>query len=81
MPPNDLMGNLLGNPSVLIASCIWGAVGSGFAIYGKKQQAMVPMLGGIALIAGSYFFSSSALLMSLFSIGVIAAIYWLRNYV
>ena len=81
MPPNDLLNNLMGNPSVLIASCVWGAVGSGFAIYGWKQKVMLPLFGGIALVAGSYFFSNSALLMSLFSIVVIAAIFWLKRYV
>jgi hypothetical protein len=30
-------------------------------------------------MAGSYFFASSAWIMSLFSIAVIAAIYWLKG--
>jgi len=65
----------------MIASVIWGAVGSGFAIYGWKQKEMIPLFGGIAIIAGSYFFANSALIMSLFSIAAIAAIFWLkRNY-
>lgn len=79
MPP-DLTKDLLGNTNSMIASIIWGAVGTGFAIYGWKQKAMVPLFGGIALIAGSYFFTSSAVGMSLFSIAVIAGIYWFRNY-
>lgn len=80
MPPSDLANNLLGNPSALIASCIWGAVGSGFAIYGWKQKVMLPLYGGIALVAGSYFFVNSATLMSVFSIAVIGAIFWLKRY-
>jgi hypothetical protein len=63
----------------MIASVIWGAIGSGFFIYGWKQKSMVPLFGGIALVAGSYFFANSALIMSLFSIAVIAAIYWFRG--
>ena len=42
---------------------------------------MIPLFGGIAIIAGSYFFANSALIMSIFSIAAIAAIIWLkRNY-
>ncbi len=73
------MDKLLGNPSALIASFLWGTIGFGFAIYGKKQESTVPLIGGIALMAGSYFFANSALIMSLFSIAVIVAIYWLKG--
>lgn len=73
------MDKLLGNPAALIASFLWGTIGFGFALYGKKQESYVPLIGGIALMAGSYFLASSALIMSLFSIAVIAAIYWLKG--
>jgi hypothetical protein len=81
MPPANLTKDLIGDTNSLIASVIWGAVGSGFAIYGWKQKEMIPLFGGIALVAGSYFFANSALIMSVFSIAAIAAIIWLkRNY-
>ena len=81
MPPTDLTKDLLGDTNSIIASVIWGAIGSGFAIYGYKQKAMIPLFGGIAIVAGSYFFATSALIMSLFSIAAIVAIFWLkRNY-
>jgi hypothetical protein len=73
------MDKLLGNPAALVASFLWGTIGMGFAIYGKKQASTVPLLGGLALMAGSYFFASSAWIMSLFSVAVIAAIYWLKG--
>ena len=73
------MGNL-GSPNGFIASVLWGGIGTGFAIYGWKQKEMRPLFGGIALIAGSYFFASSALLMSIFSIIVITATFWLKRY-
>jgi hypothetical protein len=79
MPPTDFKG-LVGDTNSIIASVIWGAVGSGFAIYGWKQHSMVPLFGGIALVAGSYFFSTSALGMSLFSIATIAAIFFLKKF-
>ncbi|HWC60628.1 MAG TPA: hypothetical protein VHC44_13110 [Verrucomicrobiae bacterium] len=72
---------MIGPPSALIASVLWGAVGSGFSIYGWKQKEMIPLFGGIAIVAGSYFFANSAWVMSFFSIAAIAAIIWLkRNY-
>jgi hypothetical protein len=79
MPPQDLTKGLIGDSNSMIASVIWGAVGSGFAIYGWKQKQMIPLFGGIAIVAGSYFFANSALLMSLFSIAAIVAIFWLKR--
>ncbi len=61
----------------LIASLIWGSVGLGFFIYGKKQTAMFPLIGGIALIAISYFLMSSALYMSIAGVAITVAIFWL----
>jgi hypothetical protein len=69
------------NPSFLFASLLWGSIGVGYFIYGKKQQSLSPMVGGIVMIAVSYFVGS-ALLMSLICILVIVAVYLLlqRGY-
>ena len=64
------------NTNFLFASLIWGSIGAGYFIYGKKQQAMVPMIGGVLMIGASYFVSS-ALLMSLICIGLIVVVYFL----
>jgi hypothetical protein len=69
--------NLL-NAHYLVASLIWGSVGLGFFIYGKKQQSMVPMLGGLLIIGISYFIDS-ALYMSLAAIALLAGVYWLKK--
>jgi hypothetical protein len=66
------------NSSTLIASLIWGSVGFGFFIYGKKQQEWVVLCGGIAVMAISYFISS-ALYMSLVAIILVAATLWLQK--
>jgi uncharacterized membrane protein HdeD (DUF308 family) len=65
----------------LFASLLWGSIGVGYFIYGKKQGAMVPMVGGILMIAASYVVSSW-LLMSLLSIALMVAVYLLvkRGY-
>jgi hypothetical protein len=69
------------NPSFLFASLLWGSIGVGYFIYGKKQQSLPAMVGGILMIVVSYFVGS-ALLMSLISILLIVAVYVLlkRGY-
>jgi hypothetical protein len=64
------------DPSFLFASLIWGSVGAGYFIYGKRQQSFVPMIGGVAMVAVSYFVSS-ALGMSLICLAVIATVHLL----
>jgi len=71
----------MGNLAALVASFLWSTIGMGFAIYGKKQQATLPLCGGIALMLIPYFCSDSALIMSLISSAIVAAIIWLRKYV
>ena len=60
--------------SFLFASLLWGSIGFGYFIYGKKQGSWVPMVGGIVMIAVSYIVGS-ALIMSLLSIGIIVLVY------
>ena len=60
----------------LFASLVWGSVGVGYFIYGKKQSSWPPMVGGVLMIALSYFIGS-ALLMSLICIGLVVGVYLL----
>jgi hypothetical protein len=62
--------------SSLFASLLWGSIGVGFFIYGRKQREAAPMLGGVVMVAVSYLVSSS-LVMSLTSVAVIVAVYLL----
>jgi len=64
------------NANFLFASLIWGSVGLGYFIYGKKSGSWVPMVGGIVMIAVSYVVPS-ALIMSLISVSLIALVYFL----
>jgi len=64
------------NTHFLFASLIWGSVGVGYFIYGKRQRSWLPMVGGVAMIGVSYFVGS-ALLMSLICVGLIVAVYLL----
>ena len=62
----------------LVASLIWGSVGLGLFIYGKKQQSMAPLFGGL-LIMGITYFIDSALYMSLAAIALLTGVYWLKR--
>jgi hypothetical protein len=67
--------------SFLFASLLWGSIGAGYFIYGKKQGSTMPLIGGLIMIAVSYFVTSW-LLMSLISIALIFVIHFLirRGY-
>lgn len=64
--------------SFLFASLLWGSVGVGYWIYGKKQREMMPMIGGVAMIAVSYIVSSW-LLMTLLAIALMVAVHQLMK--
>jgi hypothetical protein len=68
----------IGSSSFIIASLIWGSIGMGFAIYGKKQRETGPLLGGVLLMGISYLISS-ALLMSLVGTALVAGIIWYQR--
>jgi hypothetical protein len=62
----------------LLASLFWGSVGVGFVVYGKKQAALSPLFGGVALVLLSYFVTSP-LILSLVSALLIAGIWKFRH--
>jgi hypothetical protein len=66
------------NANFLFASLVWGGVGMGFFVYGKKQRAFIPLYGGIVMIGLSYIISS-ALYMSGACIGLIGFMYFLHR--
>jgi hypothetical protein len=76
---DDSLINALGsiNQSSLWASCFWGAIASGYCIYGWKQRerSFIPFIGGVAMTAASFLLG--ALTMSLASIAIMFAVWWL----
>jgi len=44
--------------SQLIWGVVFGAIGFGFFIYGKRQKAVIPLVTGIALFVFPYFISN-----------------------
>jgi uncharacterized membrane protein YoaK (UPF0700 family) len=57
-------------------SMIWGAIAGGYCIYGFKQKEIIPCLGGFAMTAAT-FLIFSALWLSVISIAIMFAIWWL----
>ena len=63
------------NENFLWASLFWGAIGSGYLLYGWRQKAAIPFGGGAVITAASFFLP--ALPMSLVSIAAMGLVYWL----
>ena len=58
--------------SALFIGMIAGAIGTGYFVYGKRQQRFVPMLSGVTL--GIYpFFTDNPLLLLLIGAALMAA--------
>jgi hypothetical protein len=51
------------NASILWWGLLFGSVGLGFFVYGRKQRAVVPLVCGVALMAFPYFVSGTAWLL------------------
>lgn len=49
--------------SLLLWGVLFSSVGLGYFIYGKKQNAKVPLLCGVALMIFPYFVSSTVVLI------------------
>jgi hypothetical protein len=49
--------------SSLFLGLLFGCIGLGFFIYGRKQRAVVPLLCGLVLIVVPYFIPSTLLLL------------------
>jgi len=65
------------NTSSLLWGLLFGSIGLGFVIYGRKQRAVVPLLCGLALMTFPYFVSNSILLVVI-GVGLMAIPYFFR---
>ncbi|HEX4119315.1 MAG TPA: amino acid transport protein [Verrucomicrobiae bacterium] len=64
--------------STLFASLLWGSIGAGYMIYGKKQRSAPAFAGGILMIVVSYF--STTVWMSVISVGIMVGVYFWSRY-
>jgi len=51
------------NEATLIWGVIFGSIGLGFFVYGKKQKAIIPMISGLVLMVFPYFVSNVYLIV------------------
>ena len=65
------------NISTLLWGIIFGSIGLGFFVYGKKQKAIIPILSGIGLMVFPYFISN-IYVMILSGIVMVALPYFIR---
>jgi hypothetical protein len=64
------------NANFLFASLVWGSIGIGFLIYGRKQGSWVCLMVGVLMITASYF-ASTATIMTIICIALILLAYYL----
>jgi len=53
------------NTASLLWGLLFGSIGMGFFIYGKKQQAIVPLVCGLALMVFPYFIPNTLALVAI----------------
>jgi hypothetical protein len=63
--------------SSLLWGLLFGSIGLGFLIYGRKQRAVVPLVCGLALMVFPYFISNNILLVGI-GIALVSIPYFLR---
>jgi len=56
---------------------LFGSIGLGFLIYGRRQRAVVPLVCGLALMIFPYFVSNTILLITI-GVVLIALPYFFR---
>ena len=52
------------NIAVMLWGLLFGSIGFGFFLYGKKQKAAVPLITGIALCVVPYFIANVYVLVT-----------------
>ena len=63
--------------AALLWGLLFGSIGLGFFIYGRKQRAVVPLICGLALMVFPYLVSNTILLVGIGAV-LIAIPYFLR---
>ncbi len=67
----------MGDPSILLWGLLFGSVGLGYFVYGKKQSRFVPLVCGILLMVFPYLVSN-VLVMVLVGLVLVALPYFIR---
>ncbi len=54
-----------GSEASIVWSVLFGAVGVGYFIYGRKQRRLVPFISGIALMVVPYFIDGAGTMVAI----------------
>ena len=65
------------NESWLLWGLLFGSIGLGFFMYGRKQKAVVPLICGLGLMFFPYFVSNTMLLVAI-GVALIVIPYFVR---
>ncbi len=65
------------NTASLLWGLLFGSIGLGFFVYGKRQKAVVPLVCGLVLIIFPYFISNTILLVAI-GVALVAVPYFFR---
>jgi hypothetical protein len=64
--------------SSLFLGLLFGSIGLGYFIYGRKRDAVVPLVCGLALMVFPYFISNIILLVAI-GVALVVIPYFFRN--
>ena len=64
--------------SIMVWSILFGGIGIGYFMYGKKQKAIVPLCTGLALFVFPYFMTSVTMLL-IVGVILVAIPYFIKN--
>ncbi|MEQ8859740.1 MAG: hypothetical protein RIC56_13935 [Pseudomonadales bacterium] len=63
--------------ATLLWAMLFGAIGLGYFVYGRKQRAVVPLVCGLALMAYPYFVSGTYVVLGI-GIALMSVPYFVR---
>jgi predicted membrane protein len=67
----------VGSEALILWGMLFGAIGLGFFVYGKKQRAIVPLSCGLGLMVFPFFVTNTVLLVAV-GAGLMAIPYFVR---
>jgi hypothetical protein len=70
-------GETVLSSALLLWGLVFGCIGLGFFVYGRKQRRVVPLFCGLALMIFPYFVSNSVLVVAI-GVALIAIPYFWR---
>jgi hypothetical protein len=62
--------------AMLLWGLLFGSIGLGYFIYGKKQRAVVPLLCGLGLMVFPYFVPNTVLLVGVGAVLIAIPYFW-----